>query len=89
LLYSMVYDHTRSRLWWVSYSKIYMADIRNQQIKTYDITLDLFKDAKSIKVDLASGNVFVVVTLISSNDRYLIQMSRDNNVIVASAYLEI
>lgn len=84
---SMSYDHVRSRLWWVDGIRIYVADIRNKQIQTYDIRDNFLSDTISINIEFSTGNAFVVATDIH-NDRFLIQVNRDCNRVLGVAYIE-
>jgi len=87
---SIVYDHVRSRVWWVADSNIYMADTRNMQVNVYDISANNIDNLKSIDVELSSGNVLVVGRLISTGvDWYVAQVSRDNNKFLGYAYITI
>ena len=83
---SIVYDHVRSRAWWVSDNIIYMLDERNKQVQTYDVIGDYFSSVQSIDIEFQTGNAFVV-----AKDRHLedviIQASRDNSGILAHAYV--
>ena len=80
---TMCYDHVRSRLWWITDSKIYVADTRNYQVQTMNVAKYNFN---SIKIDFSSGNAFAIGTDIHS-DKYLIQIFRDNNKILGVAYV--
>lgn len=87
---SIVYDHVRSRIWWVAESKIYMADTRNKQVIVYDISANNIENLKSVDVELSSGNAFVVGSLITIPANWVIaQMSRDNNKYLSSAYIAV
>jgi hypothetical protein len=85
---SIVFDHARSRVWWVDGVRIYMADIRNKQIQTYDIRSGGFTEAFSLSIEFSTGNAFVVVSDIH-DDSFLIQVSRDNNILIDTAYIEV
>ena len=85
---SMVFDHVRNRLWWVGNNRVYMADITNKNIVPYTIEDDDFHQAKSVDVDFKSGNTFVTAKRKGYNSWYILQMFRDNNSIVSTAYLE-
>ena len=84
---SMVFDHVRNRLWWIGNDKIYMADITNKNIVPYSTEGSYYR-AKGIDVDFASGNTFITVQRTGYNSWYILQMFRDNNSIVSTAYLE-
>lgn len=84
--YSIVFDSTRSRVWWVYGTRVYMADVRNGQVQTYNLISYLFYGTESVDVELATGNAFVVAKDISDN-RFLIQMFRDNNALLANSYI--
>ena len=83
---SIVYDHVRFRAWWVQQTKIYMLDEKNNQIQVYDISSDWFFDATSVEIELSTGNAFVVAEDVHAQ-KYLLQMSRDNNKLLGSAYI--
>jgi len=84
---SLAFDHVCSRVWWVFGTKIYMADVENEQVQVYDLRSDNFRNTQSITVELSSGNAFVIVQNVHDED-YLIQMSKDNNELLGTAYLE-
>jgi len=84
--YSIVCDVSRSRTWWVFGTRIYMADTRNGQIQTYNLFNDGYYGTESVDVELATGNAFVVAMNVSGN-RFLVQMFRDNNSLLASGYI--
>jgi hypothetical protein len=83
---SICYDTGRSRIWWVSGVKVYMADIRNKQVKTYDVGPDLYYGVYSVTIELATGNAFVVASNIH-DERFILQFNRDNNQLLGSAYV--
>jgi hypothetical protein len=84
---SMVYDHVRSRLWWVSGSYVYLLDVKNKQVVENDLSID-YIETRSVDVDFSSGNAFVVAKD-SSNDWNVVQIFRDNNLVFCNAYIEI
>jgi hypothetical protein len=84
---SMVFDHTRKRLWWVGDGMIYMADTINKNIVPYSIASNGFGAARSIDIDFASGNTFIIAKKTSNGEWHILQAFRDNNAIVSSAYL--
>ena len=84
---SIVFDHVRSRVWWVDNIRIYMADIRNKQVQTYDVRDDSFTEAINLSIEFSTGNVLVVVKNIH-NESFLIQMNRDNNILINTAYIQ-
>jgi hypothetical protein len=83
---SIVFDNNRMRLWWVDDVWVYMLDVRNKQIQTYDIRNDLLYNAVNIDVELSTGNAFVICQNIH-NDWLLLQLFRDNNVLLGKAYI--
>jgi len=85
---SMCFDHSRNRLWWVGEDTIYMMDTLNKNIVPYIILSDGFYELKSIDIDFKSGNAFVIAKRIGYNGSYILQMFRDNNFIVSTAYME-
>ena len=84
---SMVFDSMRSRLWWVDGVKCYMADIGSQQVSSYDLRGNGIDSTLSVAVDLKSGNALVVAENNHGN-RVLVQMFRDNNAVLGTAYIE-
>lgn len=84
---SIIFDHVRSRVWWVDGVRIYMMDIRNKQIQTYDISGDGYTEAFSLSIEFSTGNAFVVASDVD-NERFLVQISRDNNILIGSAYIQ-
>jgi len=75
---SMVFDYVRSRLWWVSGSKINLLDVRGKQVQVYDLRIDGYFSTRTVDVDLNTGNPFIVASDI--HDKwFLVQMNRDNN----------
>jgi hypothetical protein len=85
--YSIVFDHIRSRVWWVAGSKIYMADVKNFEVHSFNVQSYGFSSVYTIDVELATGNTFVVAGD-NHDERFVLQMFRDNNSLLASAYLE-
>ena len=82
------YDYVRGRCWWVHNAKIYMADVRNEQVEVYDLGSDGYLDTRSINIELDSGNALVVAN--DSHSRWIsVEMNRDNNVVLATGYLNI
>lgn len=84
---SIAFDHVRSRVWWVDDIRIYMGDIRNKQIQTYDIRNDYYTEALNLVIEFKTGNAFVLVKNIH-NDSFIVQINRDNTDLIASAYIE-
>lgn len=85
---SMVFDHARSRLWWVGENTVYMMDTLNKNIIPY-VTLDNgFSSLRSVDVDFESGNAFIIAQRLGYHSFYILQMFRDNNAIVSTAYME-
>jgi hypothetical protein len=82
---SMAYDHVRSRLWWVSGSYVYMLDVKNKQVVENDLSTDYIEN-RSVDIDFSSGNAFVVAKD-SSNDWNVVQIFRDNNIVICNAYI--
>ena len=82
----MAFDHARSRAWWVSSSMSYMVDIYNEEIRSYNLITNGFVNAKSIDVEYSTGNAFIVATDNRYNLDYVVQMFRDNNKFISSAY---
>jgi len=85
---SMVFDHVRKRLWWVGNEMIYMADTINRNIVPYSMASDGFGMARSVDVDFASGNAFIIAKSIGNNMWHILQAFRDNNAIVSTTYVE-
>ena len=89
--YSIVYDHVRSRVWWVSDSGVYMVDEQSKHVNTLDLKEEnviagFIESAVSIDVEYESGNAFVVV-LDNSGSSHIIQIFRDNNEIIATSQI--
>lgn len=83
---TMAYDHTRSRLWWTAGAKVYMIDVYNRQMTTLDLSLFGYASTKGMDVDVTTGNAFI--SCLESNGRsYVVQLFRDNNIFISSAYL--
>jgi hypothetical protein len=83
---SIIFDSSRSRVWWVDGVKIYMADIRNQQVQSYDVRSDNFYAITTIDVELSTGNAFITAQDIHG-EWAIMQMFRDNNKFLGSAYV--
>lgn len=84
---SMAFDHVRSRLWWTGDNFVYMADMLNQNIVAYDVSVNSFETVGGIDIDFASGNAFTVARNFVRNQWYVLQMFKDNNSIVSSSYV--
>jgi hypothetical protein len=83
---TMAFDHTRSRLWWVAKEYVYMADVLNSQIISFDLSDYNYDLTSGIDIHVESGNAFV--TCRNVNLRwYTVQIFRDNNTYISSAYL--
>lgn len=78
------YDHVRKKIWWGNNSILYMVDQGNYQIKTF--YLSNYIDIKNLDIELNTGCVFVVATDIHEED-FVLQINRNNNLILASAYI--
>jgi len=85
---SIVFDHVRNRLWWIGNTMIYMADTINKNVVSYSIANNGFDSARSIDVDFESGNAFIVAKETETETWKVLQAFRDNNAIVATAYVE-
>lgn len=83
---TMAFDHTRSRLWWISEEIVYMADISNNQVTEFDLSLYNYLSTIGLDVDVMSGNAFICC-LSDSGRSYIVQIFRDNNVLISSAFL--
>ena len=83
---SIIYDHVRNRIWWVNQTNIYMADMRNEQVKVFSIS-NWYIDTSAISVELSTGNAFVIVQDVHS-ESFVIQVFRDNNEILAESWIE-
>lgn len=84
---SIAFDHVRSRLWWVDGTRIYMLDVRNKQIQTYDVPSITFTEAINIVIEFETGNALVRVVNIH-DDRFLVQINRDCNTLLGIAYIQ-
>ena len=82
----MAFDHARSRAWWVSDTFVYMVDVYNEEIRSYNLSADGFVATSSIDVELATGNAFIIATDAQYGLDYVVQMFRDNNKMLSYAY---
>lgn len=85
--YSIVFDHVRSRLWWVAGYKVYMADVKNMEVRSFDIRPYSVIYSYTVDVEFKTGNAFVIVGN-NHDERFVFQIFRDNNLLLGSAYLE-
>ncbi|TRZ80689.1 hypothetical protein D4R86_03920 [bacterium] len=85
LVNTIVYDHVRSKLWWTNKRQIYMANERNKSLQIYNVD-DAYFNTYAIDVELSSGNAFVVVGD-NHDERFLIQMYKDNSLLLGTAYI--
>lgn len=85
---SMVFDHVRRRLWWTGDTVVYMADTINKNVVAHTIISDGFLAARGIDVDFASGNAFVIAQSTGDSKWYILQMFRDNNALLSTAYVK-
>lgn len=83
---SIAYDTSRSNLWWTSNDKVYVANIRNKQVQSNDISQYGYINGIGVDVEISSGNAFVLVEG-THKDYFVIQMSRINTYLGFS-YLE-
>jgi len=83
---SIVYDHVRSRCWWVDDAKVYMLDNLNKQVNSFEMSG--YQNAAAVEVEYSTGNAFVVAEQISSSERHIIQVFRDNNKVLGVSKLE-
>lgn len=83
---SIAYDHVRSRVWWVSGATVYMYDERNNQIKTLTILSSEYGNAINLDIEHETGNAFIV-TGNGVDESYIIQIAKDNSVMLASCYV--
>jgi len=83
---TMVFDHTRSRLWFTAGRTINMVDLNNSQVITLTTN---YTDSRGIDVDVVSGNAFATMKSFHSisNRWYIVQIFRDNNEILSTAYV--
>jgi len=85
IVHTMSYDHVRNKIWWIDKKKIYVADEGNKQVQVYSINYEGFYDTRSIDIELATGNAFVVAKDI--HNWFLLQISKDNKEVIAQGYL--
>lgn len=83
---TIVFDNRRNRLWWAALDKAYMLDLLNNQVTDLSLSSYNVSNTRGIDVHLDSGNVFVVVKDTVDNWS-LLQIFRDNTVILDQAYL--
>jgi len=84
---SMSYDHVRSRLWWVDQNTSYMVDLNNLQVQSYNLNSDGFARLYNITIEFSSGNALIIAEDRHA-DKFVLQMFRDNNALLASGYVE-
>jgi len=82
---SMVYDHVRWRVWWVAQSIVYMADLRNHQVNSFDLSTT-YSNTRSVEVEYSTGYAYVVAQKTDGN-WFIVQIFRDNNRILDQAYV--
>jgi hypothetical protein len=83
---TMCFDHRRNRLWWTANEYVYMVDLSNSQIVSYDLSINGYSATRGLDIDIDSGNSFI--TVYGDSDRwFIIQMFRDNNAILSRCYL--
>jgi len=75
--YSIAYDHKRGKVWWVADTIVYNVDTVSKTISAYDLTIHGFTGTRSIEVDFASGNAFVVTT--DNTEWFIAQMLNGNS----------
>lgn len=83
---SMVLNHSSNRLWWTGDNFVYMVDVLNKNIIPFKI--DGYRNARGVDVDFASGNAFVIAQSVYNTNWYILQMSKDNNQILSTAYID-
>jgi len=82
---TMVYDHSRWRLWWTAGQFVYMADLSSKTVVENDLGTE-YIDTRGIDIDLSSGNAFVVAKR-DYGAWYLVQVFKDNNKTFCGSYL--
>jgi DNA-binding beta-propeller fold protein YncE len=84
---SIVFDNSRSRLWWLDENThVYMADIRGKYINSYDLANNGFSELKNLDVELATGNAFIVAR--DCHSAWAIaQVNRDCNKYLSRAWV--
>lgn len=82
----MVFDHVRSRLWWVALTKVYMVDTLTETVSVYDLSTEGLYNTRSISIHLESGNSFIIANDVN-NDWYVVQMHRDNHDYIGKGYI--
>jgi len=83
---SVAFDHTRSKVWWVSGTKVYTADTVSKTVSTYDLSAHAITDTLSIDIELTSGNAFITAT--DGSDWYIVQMLKGNNKYMGISWIE-
>lgn len=84
---TMVYDYTRSRLWWCSSTHLYMADINSSQVISRNVIGDGFaNDILCLDVELKTGNA-LVITENYHRERFVAQYFKDNSQLLAIGYI--
>jgi len=84
---SMAFDYARWRLWWTSSEYVHMADLINKNIVSLNTIDSNYKNSKGIDIDLDSGNAFVSAQQFDKNNWEILQIFRDNNKIISTAFL--
>ena len=84
---SIVFDNSRSRLWWTDENvHVYMADVRGKYVNSYNLSNNGFFELKNLDVELATGNVFIVA---KGNHLtwMIVQVNRDCNKFLSRAWV--
>ena len=84
---TIVYDHVRSRVWWLFGRKLYMLDEQNLEIRSFDVLKTTpYSYTVSVDVEFRTGYPLVMAKN-SSGTAFILQISRDNNKLLATAYM--
>lgn len=82
---TIAYDHVRSRCWWIFGRRLFMMDERNLQVTAFE--LGGYSNSIALDIEYSTGNPLVMVKDRAQNI-FIIQVSKDNNQILAEAYIE-
>jgi hypothetical protein len=80
------YDHVRDRIWWLASPKVYMADLRNKQVISQDMSQYGCLRMFGMDVEYGTGNVLFSMDALPSL-HYIVQVNKDNTDVLGMTYL--
>lgn len=83
--HSMAYDYSRSKIWWLGDTDVYMADTFSQTISQYEMQQHGFSSLSTITVEKKTGNAFIVAT--SNHNDYVAQILEGNRKYMGSTWI--